>query len=94
MTTTDVPQASTAPTFGLQGPCRHGAGPCGATPTRPYPCGPRCAAHTPAALAGRPEPSGGYCAPARCYCGTCPAAEPTTDTPSSADPASEHREAA
>ena len=31
-------------------------GPCGATPARPYPAGWRCAAHTPAALAGRPEP--------------------------------------
>ena len=31
-------------------------GPCGATPARLYPAGWRCTAHTPAALAGRPEP--------------------------------------
>ncbi len=29
---------------------------CGTVPARPYACGPRCAAHTPAALAGQPEP--------------------------------------
>ena len=29
---------------------------CGATPARPYLVGRRCAAHTPAALAGQPEP--------------------------------------
>ncbi len=29
---------------------------CGATPTRYYLPGRRCAAHTPAALAGKPEP--------------------------------------
>jgi hypothetical protein len=28
---------------------------CGASPSRPYLTGDRCAAHTPAALAGRPE---------------------------------------
>lgn len=27
--------------------------------TRPFPCGPRCEAHTPAALAGKPEPPPG-----------------------------------
>jgi hypothetical protein len=49
------------------------AGPCGATPTRPYPTGPRCAEHTPAALARQPEPGGGrYCPPALCWCGHCP----------------------
>ena len=49
------------------------AGPCGATPTRPYPAGPRCPDHTPAALAGRPEPDAGrYCPPAICWCGHCP----------------------
>jgi hypothetical protein len=33
----------------------------------------RCPPHTPAALAGRPEPGEGrYCAPLRCYCGGCP----------------------
>jgi len=57
-------------------PCNgHGpAGPCGATPTRLYPAGPRCPAHTPAALAGQPEPGAGrYCPPAICWCGRCPA---------------------
>ncbi|MGV9271484.1 hypothetical protein ACWDRR_43360 [Kitasatospora sp. NPDC003701] len=33
-------------------------GHCG-RPARPYACGPRCPAHTPAALAGRPEPTPG-----------------------------------
>src|SRR5689334_17686838 len=39
-------------------PCGHHspAGHCGATPARLYLPGWRCAAHTPAALAGRPEP--------------------------------------
>lgn len=37
-----------------------------------YPCGYRCAEHTPARLAGNPEPdSAQYCAPNRCYCGNC-----------------------
>jgi hypothetical protein len=56
-------------------PCTgHGSdGPCGATPTRPYPAGPRCPAHTPAALTGRPEPGADrYCPPALCWCGHCP----------------------
>ncbi|QFY09672.1 hypothetical protein GBF35_26125 [Nonomuraea phyllanthi] len=57
-------------------PCWHWIGAemrrCGATPTRFYLQGWRCADHTPSALAGRPEPGGGYCAPARCYCGKCP----------------------
>ncbi|MBG0819006.1 hypothetical protein HS045_33260 [Planomonospora sp. ID82291] len=35
----------------LYGPC-----PCGKTKTRPYPAGPRCSKHSPAALAGRIEP--------------------------------------
>jgi hypothetical protein len=30
---------------------------CGAAPARPYLPGPRCADHTPAAVAGRPEPT-------------------------------------
>lgn len=48
-------------------------GPCGATPARLYPAGPRCAAHTPAALAGRSEPGAGrYCPAALCWCGHCP----------------------
>jgi hypothetical protein len=50
---------------------------CGPAETRPYACGPRCRAHTPAALAGRPEPgTRRYCAPARCYCGSCPSWTP------------------
>jgi hypothetical protein len=46
---------------------------CGATAgVRLSACGWRCPAHTPAALAGRPEPgSARYCAPLRCYCGGC-----------------------
>lgn len=42
----------------LARPCAHyreGHGFCGETPTRAYIVGPRCAAHTPARLAGRPE---------------------------------------
>ncbi|MDN3356044.1 hypothetical protein [Actinomadura sp. DC4] len=49
---------------------------CLAPGTRMYLLGRRCPAHTPAALAGRPEPGqGAYCAPGRCLCGddTCPA---------------------
>ena len=42
-------------------------------PARLYPAGPRCPAHTPAALAGQPEPGAGrYCPPALCWCGQCP----------------------
>ncbi|RCV51188.1 hypothetical protein DEF23_20915 [Marinitenerispora sediminis] len=41
-------------------PCRHWIGAesrwCGATPTRLYIQGPRCQQHTPARLAGHPEP--------------------------------------
>lgn len=40
-------------------PCGHwvdGRGHCGATPTRHYLPGRRCQRHTPAALAGKPEP--------------------------------------
>ena len=45
-------------------------GTCG-QPARPYIVGPRCPAHTPAALAGQPEPdSARYCL-AICYCGQC-----------------------
>ncbi|GII87101.1 hypothetical protein Ssi03_50910 [Sphaerisporangium siamense] len=36
----------------LTGPCGHGPGPCGATPTRPFAEGPRCASCTP----GAPRP--------------------------------------
>ncbi len=62
-------------TAGQDRPCTgHGPdGPCGAVPTRPYPAGPRCPAHTPAALAGRPEPGAGrYCPPGICWCGHRP----------------------
>jgi len=46
---------------------------CGSSDTRLYACGWRCAEHTPAKLAGRPEPGEGrYCPPAICYCGNCP----------------------
>ena len=56
--------------------------PCGSPDTRLYAEGYRCAAHTPAARAGKPEPdSKRYCAPARCYCGQCPSwTEHTTYT--------------
>lgn len=48
-------------------------GSCGRTDTRPYACGPRCPEHTPARLAGLPEPDiARYCAPRRCRCGQCP----------------------
>jgi len=36
--------------------CTAGTGPCGAVPARLYPAGWRCADHTPARLAGKPEP--------------------------------------
>lgn len=51
---------------------------CGAVPARLYLPGPRCPAHTPAALAGRPEPQPGRCAPNRCYGGCCPSWRPDT----------------
>jgi hypothetical protein len=45
---------------------------CGAVPARLYLSGWRCPAHTPAALAGKPEPgTGRYCPPGLCWCGTC-----------------------
>ena len=56
--------------------CTHGWGKCGRTDTHPYAAGPRCPDHTPAKLAGLPEPdSKRYCASYRCYCGhrDCPA---------------------
>jgi len=45
---------------------------CGTTEgTRLYACGYRCPEHTPARLAGKPEPDENrYCAPFRCYCGS------------------------
>ncbi|MEV0619548.1 hypothetical protein AB0I81_39960 [Nonomuraea sp. NPDC050404] len=55
-------------------PCRYpngATGNCGATPTRRYLPGHRCADHTPAALAGLPEPPETACPPRRCYCGQC-----------------------
>jgi Bifunctional DNA primase/polymerase, N-terminal len=49
------------------------AGTCGISPAALYPAGARCPAHTPAALAGQPEPGAGrYCPPALCRCGHCP----------------------
>jgi hypothetical protein len=55
-----------------QQPCTFGFGACDRTDTRPYTDGWRCPDHTPAALAGRPEPdSKRYCL-AICYCGQCP----------------------
>jgi hypothetical protein len=46
---------------------------CGTSPARRYLTGWRCPAHTPAALAGQPEPgTGRYCPPAICWCGHCP----------------------
>lgn len=46
-------------------------GRCGATPTRLYPQGRRCADCTPAALDGLQEPPDGYCAPKRHHCPPC-----------------------
>ena len=52
---------------------------CGSGDTRLYAAGYRCRSHTPAALSGQPEPdSKRYCAPLRCYCGTCPGWTPDT----------------
>jgi hypothetical protein len=50
-----------------------GACGCGETAgVRLFACGWRCPSHTPAALAGQPEPdTARYCAPLRCYCGGC-----------------------
>jgi Bifunctional DNA primase/polymerase, N-terminal len=46
---------------------------CGSAPARLYPAGWRCPEHTPAALAGQPEPGAGrYCPPRLCVCGDCP----------------------
>jgi hypothetical protein len=53
--------------------------PCGSPDTRLYAEGYLCPAHTPSARAGNPEPdSARYCAPLRCYCGSC--ASWTADT--------------
>ena len=50
----------------------NGACYCGtAEGARLYACGYRCPEHTPARLAGEPEPDENrYCAPFRCYCGS------------------------
>jgi hypothetical protein len=54
--------------------CGHGAGKCSRTSgVRMYLPGLRCPDHTPARLAGTPEPDAARsCAPKRCYCGRCP----------------------
>lgn len=67
--------------------CGAGTGPCGRTDhVGLYPCGWRCPDHTPAALAGKPEPGqGAACAPLRCYCGTCPSWTPDTPHTASGD---------
>lgn len=41
------------------GICGHGPGPCGAEGARLYPAGWRCDQHSPARMAGRPEPQPG-----------------------------------
>ncbi|MEU8040919.1 SLOG family protein [Streptosporangium sp. NPDC049078] len=47
------------------------------TNIRLYIAGNRCPHHTPAALAGQPEPGAtAYCPPARCLCGSCPSWRP------------------
>jgi hypothetical protein len=52
---------------------------CGSANVRLYGVGYRCGDHTPAKLAGLPEPdSERYCAPLRCYCGECPSYVPDT----------------
>lgn len=68
---------------------------CGSADVALYAAGYRCPQHTPAATAGHPEPGQGrYCAPYRCYCGTCPSwdrpLEPVTppwSTPARSRPA-------
>lgn len=57
----------------MTGPCTRWAAAagqhCGGTPTRLYIQGHRCNSHTPAALAGEPEPGqDAHCAPNRRYC--------------------------
>jgi hypothetical protein len=70
--------AVTARVCGYHGP----AGTCGANPARPFINGWRCPAHTPAALAGKPEPgTGRYCPPRICWCGHCPATARTKAPP-------------
>jgi hypothetical protein len=70
MTSSD-PQPTAIPAATSGRACRRwdGAQYCGETEdTHLYVNGPRCPRHTPAAIAGEPEPTGQYCAPARHYC--------------------------
>lgn len=74
-----VPADSVLEFFG-KALCRHWIGAetrfCLEAPTRSFPGGHRCPAHTPSALEGKPEPGRhASCPPARCYCGRpeCPA---------------------
>lgn len=63
----------------VQQPCTY----CGRTDTRPYAAGGRwrCPDHTPAKLAGGPEPdSKRYCL-LICYCGQCPHRRPPVLAP-------------
>ena len=53
-------------------PCTFGFGKCTRTDTHPYAAGDRCPDHTPARLAGLPEPDAKRYCLAICYCGTCP----------------------
>lgn len=67
----------------VQQPCTYQLGACGRTDTRPYQCGGRwrCPDHTPARLAGHPEPdTARYCL-AICYCGQCPHRRPAVLAP-------------
>lgn len=67
---TAVFQASSGRAATGQQPCTYGFGGCQRTDTRPYQCGGRwrCPDHTPARLAGQPEPDvARYCL-AICYC--------------------------
>lgn len=72
--------ANTSPATTSGRACTHWIGPearhCGATPARRYVNSIACADHTPARLAGHPEPPEGTCAPKRCLCGTCPSWTP------------------
>lgn len=70
--------ATPARTQATCGYFRAATGHCGAVEgVRRYLTGPRCPAHTPSALAGRPEPgAAAYCPPAACWCGECPGASP------------------
>ena len=63
------------------------AGTCGISPAALYPAGTRCPAHTPAALAGQPEPGAGrYCPPGICWCGHCPDPTAASQQPQKAPP--------